>query len=215
MSFAPTVGPIFGAAFRAELALLFQWRRDVRRFRRDALPEGLLDRLLELANGAPSVGLSQPWRFVRVEDAGRREKVRANFRQANAAALAGQTDERAAAYARLKLSGLEEAPVQLAVCVDPDPAQGAGLGRATQPEMVGYSAVLAVHTLWLAARADGVGLGWVSILDPDAVLQILELPAAWRLVAYLCVGWPEADSELPELEAAGWATRADLDVLER
>ena len=175
----------------------------MRRFRSDPLPASVLDRLLTTANGAPSVGLSQPWRFVRVDDPARRAAIRANFEAANAAALTAQTQDRAALYARLKLAGLDEAPVHLAVCVDPMPAQGCGLGRATQPEMIAYSAVLAIHTLWLAARADGIGLGWVSILDPDAALRSLEVPASWRLVAYLCIGLPQDPSDTPELGARG------------
>jgi 5,6-dimethylbenzimidazole synthase len=208
-------GPVFDDGFRARLDQLFHWRRDVRRFRTDPLPDGLLDRLLALANGAPSVGLSQPWRFVIVEAPARRAAVRANFQAANAAALAAQDDERAGLYARLKLAGLDEAPVHLAVCVDPDPAQGGGLGRATQPEMTAYSAVLAVHTLWLGARAEGLGVGWVSILEPGEVLRALDVPACWRLVAYLCIGWPSEEAEVPELEREGWASRQGPAVLRR
>jgi 5,6-dimethylbenzimidazole synthase len=208
-------GPVFDDAFRAHLDELFHWRRDVRRFRPDPLPHGLLPRLLTLANAAPSVGLSQPWRFVTVEDPRRRAAIRANFQAANAAALAAQPDNRAALYARLKLAGLDEAPVHLAVCIDPDPAQGGGLGRATQPEMTAYSAVLAIHTLWLAARAEGLGVGWVSILDPAAALHTLAVPASWRLVAYLCIGLPQDPSDTPELERNGWAERQALNVLER
>ena len=199
--------PAFDARFRAGLAALFEWRRDVRRFRTEALPAGRLEALLAMADLAPSVGLSQPWRFVVVADAGRRAAVRANFMACNAAALAAQPGARAGLYARLKLAGLERAPVQLAVCVDPAPMQGHGLGRATQPETAAYSAVLAVHTLWLAARAEGIGVGWVSILEPAGVLAALDLPGEWRLVAYLCLGWPEVESAVPELERAGWERR--------
>ncbi len=209
------MSPAFDAKFRAQLDELFRWRRDVRRFRPAALPEGQLERLLAVANGAPSVGLSQPWRFVLVADEARRMAIRANFARANAAALAGQPAERAAIYARLKLAGLDEAPVHLAVCVDPDPVAGGGLGRATQPEMAAYSAVLAIHTLWLAARAEGLGLGWVSILDPAAALRTLEVPAGWGLVGYLCLGFPVAESEVPDLELEGWAARQPVAVLRR
>ena len=208
-------GPVFDDAFRARLDDLFQWRRDVRRFRPGPLPAGTLDRLLAVANGAPSVGLSQPWRFVTVDDPGRRAAVRANFLATNAGALALQPDDRAGLYARLKLAGLDEAPLHLAVCVDPDPAQGGGLGRATQPETAAYSAVLAIHTLWLAARAEGIGVGWVSIIEPLDVLQALDLPRAWRLVAYLCLGWPQDPSGTPELEREGWQRRQPPQVLQR
>ncbi len=196
-------GPIFGEAFRAELAALFRWRRDVRRFSAAALPDGAVERLLAVAQGAPSVGLSQPWRWVLVEDGGRRAAVRAGFEACNTAALAMQ-GQRAGDYARLKLAGLDRAPVHLAVFVDPDPAQGGGLGRATMPEMAAYSAVLAVYTLWLAARAEGIGVGWVSILAPEAVRAALDVPETWRLVAYLCLGWPEEENAAPELEREGW-----------
>ena len=119
-------------------------------------------------------------------------------------------DGDAGTYARLKLAGLDRAPTHLALFVDPDPAQGRGLGRATMPETAAYSAVLALHTLWLAARAHGVGLGWVSILDPDEVREALHVPPSWRLVAYLCLGFPSGEDEVPELERAGWERRRPL-----
>lgn len=198
--------PVFGAAFRDQLDALFRWRRDVRRFRPDPVPAAVLDVLLDQAQATPSVGLSQPWRFVTVEDPGRRAAVRANFAACNARAAAGR-DGDAALYVRLKLAGLDEAPCQLAVFADPAPAQGRGLGRETMPEMAAYSAVMAVHTLWLAARAAGLGVGWVSILDPGAVAAILEVPAGWRLVAYLCLGVAAQEDAAPELERAGWEAR--------
>lgn len=199
--------PGFDPAFRIQLATLFRWRRDVRRFRPDPVPPALLDALLDAAQATPSVGLSQPWRFVTVDDPGRRAAIRAIFAAANAAAAAARPAEDAVLYAGLKLAGLDQAPCQLAVFVDPSPAQGRGLGRLTMPETAAYSAVMAIHTLWLAARAAGLGLGWVSILDPGAVADVLDVPAGWRLVAYLCLGMPESDSEQPELERAGWETR--------
>ena len=199
--------PEFDEAFRARLVELLTWRRDVRRFRADTLPEGLLEHLLEIAALAPSVGLSQPWRFVLVEDAKRRAEVRANFERANAAALDAYEGEEAQSYARLKLAGLDEAPVHLAVFADPGTTQGRGLGRRTMPEMIEYSAVTAIHTLWLAARAEGVGLGWVSILDPAAVARSLEVPPEWSLVGYLCLGYPSEADDTPALERAGWEHR--------
>jgi 5,6-dimethylbenzimidazole synthase len=197
----------FDDAFRARLRDLLTWRRDVRRFRCDPLPDGTLDGLIELACLAPSVGLSQPWRFVVVDDPARRAAIRTNFERCNAAALAAQAPQRAAAYARLKLAGLDEAPCHLAVFTDRATEQGQGLGRHTMPEMTEYSAVTAIHTIWLAARAEGIGMGWVSILDPAAVAAILDVPASWRFVGYLCLGFPETEDDVPELERAGWEQR--------
>ncbi|GAB4068299.1 5,6-dimethylbenzimidazole synthase [Ancylobacter sonchi] len=193
--------------FCSELDQLFHWRRDVRHFETRPLPEGLLDTLLRQAHQAPSVGLSQPWRFVRVASAARRARIRAIFEACNAEALAAQEEERASLYARLKLAGLDDAPEQVAVFVDTETQIGHGLGRATMPETLGYSAVLAVHTLWLAAAARGIGLGWVSILDAPAVTAALEVPGHWRLIAHLCIGYPRAPSDIPELERAGWEHR--------
>ncbi len=203
--------PGFDAAFRAQLAELLAWRRDVRRFRRDPLPAGALSRLLEMACLAPSVGLSEPWRFVQVNDAGRRAAIRQNFERCNAAALAAQTPDRAAAYARLKLAGFDDAPVQLAVFTDRTTQQGHSLGRHTMPEMVEYSTVAAVHTLWLAARAEGIGLGWVSILDAERVAAVLDVPAEWKFIGYFCVGYPEAEDRLPALQHAGWERRRPVE----
>ena len=200
-------GPMFNAAFRAELAELFRWRRDVRRFRPEPVSAGLLMGLLEVAALAPSVGLSQPWRFVTVDDPARRDAVRANFKACNDQALAGQGAGRAAFYARLKLAGLDEAPCHLAVFAEPDPDQGHGLGRRTMPETTAYSAVMAVHTLWLAARAAGLGLGWVSILDPATVKAALDVPSGWTFIGYLCLGHPRDEHDTPELERVGWERR--------
>jgi 5,6-dimethylbenzimidazole synthase len=197
----------FDGAFRARLRDLLLWRRDVRRFRRDPLPGGAVEALIELACLAPSVGLSQPWRFVIVENAAIRAAIRRNFESCNAQALAAQSSERAALYARLKLAGLEEAPAHLAVFADRATAQGHGLGRHTMPEMSDYSVVTAVHTIWLAARAQGIGMGWVSILDPGAVAAELDVPADWKFIGYFCLGYPQADDTMPELEQMGWEQR--------
>ena len=197
----------FDAAFRARLRDLLLWRRDVRRFRPDPLPAGMLESLIELACLAPSVGLSQPWRFVIVEDGARRTAVRENFAACNAQALRAQAPQRAGLYARLKLAGLDEAPIHFAVFADRATTQGHGLGRRTMPEMIEYSAVTAVHTIWLAARAQGIGLGWISILDPAAMTAILEVPAAWKFIGYFCLGYPQADDTIPELEQSGWEQR--------
>jgi 5,6-dimethylbenzimidazole synthase len=199
--------PPFDDRFRATLADLFTWRRDVRRFRPDSPPRSLIQELLALACLAPSVGFSQPWRWVMVDAPDRRAEIWKNFQQANHEALADLEGARAALYARLKLAGLAEAPIHLAVFVDPTTEVGSGLGRRTMPEMLAYSVVCAVQSLWLAARAHGIGLGWVSILDPLRVGQALDVPEHWKLVAYLCLGYAEDEQDEPELERAGWAAR--------
>ena len=205
----------FDAAFQAELGDLIAWRRDVRRFRTDAIPEETLEILFRLAELSPSVGNCQPTRFVRVDDEARRAAVRANFEAANQEALGAYRGERAELYARLKLAGLSEAPVHLAVFCDEETAEGHGLGARTMPETRRYSAVCALHTFWLAARAYGLGVGWVSILDSARLQETLDVPRAWSFVGYLCVGWPEEEHRTPELERAGWQARTVHPVLRR
>jgi 5,6-dimethylbenzimidazole synthase len=197
----------FGAAFRERLRDLLVWRRDVRRFRRDPLPKGKVEELIALACLAPSVGLSEPWRFVIVADEARRTAIRRNFELCNAQALAAQSRQRAARYARLKLAGLDDAPCHVAVFADRTTPQGHLLGRRTMPEMIDYSAVTAVHTIWLAARAQGIGMGWVSILDPRAVAAILDVPAAWKFIGYFCLGYPQTADDVPELQHNKWERR--------
>ncbi|WP_316225114.1 MULTISPECIES: 5,6-dimethylbenzimidazole synthase [unclassified Bradyrhizobium] len=199
--------PKFDAAFKDRFAQLVRWRRDVRRFLSAPVSPELIERLLALSCYAPSVGFSQPWRFVLVEDPVRRAAIIANFKAANQAALEGYHGERRAIYARLKLEGLTQAPVHLVVCADEATETGHGLGRKTMPEMLRYSVVAAVQTFWLAARAEGLGVGWVSILDPQAACSSLDLPQDWTLIAYLCVGWPEEEHDDPELERHGWEVR--------
>jgi 5,6-dimethylbenzimidazole synthase len=212
---SPTVPPQFDGAFREQLAALFAWRRDVRRFRRDALPQGTLARLIDTACQAPSVGLSQPWRFVVVDDPARREAVRAEFCACNAQALAAYAGDLAARYAALKLEGLREAPHHLAVFCDRATAVGHGLGRRTMPEMAEYSVVAAICTMWLCARAEGIGMGWLSILDPARIAALLDVPPDWRFIGYFCLGYPLREDDTPELERAGWERRAGACVLQR
>jgi len=197
----------FDDAFRLRLRDLLAWRRDVRRFRADPLPAGTLERLIEIACLAPSVGLSQPWRFIVVDDPARRSAVRDTFKACNADALKSYSDEMAAKYAALKLAGLEEAPCQFAVFADRTTPVGHGLGRRTMPEMAEYSAVTAISTMWLAARAENIGMGWVSILDPARMNDILAVPDTWRFIGYFCLGYPQVESDRPELESAGWERR--------
>ncbi|HVH72683.1 MAG TPA: 5,6-dimethylbenzimidazole synthase [Candidatus Dormibacteraeota bacterium] len=196
--------PQFDESFRRQFEELLKWRRDVRSFRCDPIDARLLEHLICLASLAPSVGYSQPWRFVLVESTECREAVRANFEHCNREALNLYTGEKARLYAGLKLAGLREAPVQLAIFLCPSTHHGSGLGTLTMPETLEYSAVLATHTLWLAARTYGLGLGWISILDPREVNRALNVPADWKLVAYLCMGYPKENSSSPELLRRGW-----------
>jgi len=202
--------PDFSEKFQKDFETLLKWRRDVRRFKQEPLPEGSLDHLLQLADLAPSVGNSQPWRIVVVDSAEARGRIIASFEAENEEAARTYSDDKALAYRQLKLAGLKEAPVHLAIFCDDDPEQGHGLGRLTMPETLAYSTVSMIHTFWLAARAEGVGVGWVSILDPDAVTEALQVDAGWRLVAYLCVGYPEEEHVDPELERARWQARTPL-----
>jgi 5,6-dimethylbenzimidazole synthase len=181
-----------------------RWRRDVRRFRTQPVDASLVEHLVALSTFSPSVGYSQPARFVRVERAERRERIIAEFERANAEAIAVYGGDRRTQYAALKLAGLREAPVHLAVFADESTGRGSGLGRRQMPETIAYSVVAAVQTLSLAARAEGIGVGWVSIVDPQRVHEILEIDDAWRLIAYLCVGYPVEEHEDRELVRVGW-----------
>lgn len=202
----------FDHEFVAAFDELLRWRRDVRRFRADPLQAGLLDEILASAELSPSVGNSQPWRWVDVRSSEPRSRIAESFARCNAEALAGYRGDRARDYATLKLSGLDDAPVHIAVFCDAEPQQGAGLGRRTMPQTLEYSVVTAISTFWLAARARGVGVGWVSILDPDDVCHALDVPDDWTLVAYLCVGYPQKVDATPELERLGWQERTDPHV---
>ncbi|GGE71763.1 5,6-dimethylbenzimidazole synthase [Sphingomonas prati] len=206
-----TQAPIFDTHFAERFDQLLDWRRDVRHFRTDPLPPRTLDTLLHAASRAPSVGNSQPWRFVRLRTPQLRDTLAAHVDDANQAAAAAITDpDRRAHYAKLKLHGLREAPDLLAVFSDETPAAGHGLGRATMAETLRYSTVMAIHTLWLAARIRGIGVGWVSILDPAAVTAMIDVPADWTLVALLCIGYPAEPSDIPELERRDWQARESL-----
>ncbi|MBY5934568.1 5,6-dimethylbenzimidazole synthase [Tateyamaria omphalii] len=204
----------FPDEFRRQLLNLMAWRRDVRHFRTDPVPEAVLMRCLDTFRLAPSVGLSEPWRILRVQSDTARTAALENYKSANAAALAGYDGEEAASYSQLKLSGMAEAPEHLAIFCDDSTTQGRGLGAATMPEMRRYSVVGAITLMWLAARSEGLGMGWVSILDPDQLCRDLDAPEGWSLVAYMCVGWPEETADTPELERAGWEHRHDL-IIER
>jgi 5,6-dimethylbenzimidazole synthase len=190
------------------LAKIQRWRRDVRHFRREAVPEAVVDRLTGAMDHAPSVGNSRPWRVLRVESAGLRAAVRAEFERCNADAAAAYAGPRRAEYTALKLAGLDTAPLQLAVFSAVDPAAGAGLGRRTMAQTLQQSTAMAIHALWLTARAENLGLGMVSILDPGRIEALFGLGEDWAFAAYLCLGWPESDDDTPLLHRAGWQTNS-------
>ncbi len=189
-------------------------RRDVRaQFKPDPVPNDVLARLLMAAHHAPSVGFMQPWSFLLVQDTALRARVKGLFDKANAEARSMFEDEKGAAYARLKLEGILESPVNLCVTCDPDRAGKVVIGRTHIPEMDEYSTVCAVMNLWLAARVEGLGVGWVSIMDPKALKETLGIPERVVPVAYLCIGYVTHFLDKPELELAGWRQRLPLETL--
>ena len=201
----PVITPLDSAMFET----LVRARRDIRHFRTDPIDEADVEWLLALAHHAPSVGLSQPWRFVRIETPALREDLAAHVdvqtRQAGKQ-YAGDQDQ---LYRSLKLHGLREAPVLFAVYCDDGTETGHRLGAVTMPEARRYSCVMAVHTLWLGARTRGIGMGWVSILDPTGVNAMLEIPDHWTCLGLLCLGHPVSEEDTPELERRGWEQRTD------
>jgi 5,6-dimethylbenzimidazole synthase len=207
----PPAKPTFSASERAAVYRAMRSRRDVRAdFVGDDVSPEVLARVLEAAHRAPSVGLSQPWRFIIVRDVAVRRSVRAAFEEANAAA-AVYSGARGELYARLQLQGILEAPVNVCVVCDDDPQRGHGLGRQTMPETARYSTVCAIQNLWLAARIEELGVGWVSIIDPLVLHRLLEIPAHLTVVAYLCIGYVRAFADEPDLVRAGWEAGLPLE----
>lgn len=197
-------------------------RRDIRVFRPDPVPDEALARLLEAAHHAPSVGFMQPWNFLVIRDLETRKRVKAMVERERLAAAERFEEPRRTWYLSFKLEGIMEAPLNLCVTCDPgrDPTGSGGpvIGRNTIRETDIYSTCCAVENLWLAARAEGLGVGWVSILKNDELREILSIPERIVPVAYLCIGYPTEFYERPLLEAVGWAPRlplADLVFFER
>lgn len=195
----------------ATLLSILRWRRDVRHFRPDPVDEAVLERLRATMDCAPSVGNARPWRVIRVDDPALRAGVRANFNRCNAEAAKLYTGDKHAEYLALKLAGLDMAPVQLAVFNVMDPEAGHGLGRQTLPETLRQSTAMAIYTLWLAARAENLGLGMVSILEPHDIEALLNVPKGWEFAAYLCLGHPEFMDDTPLLHRTGWQENAETE----
>jgi 5,6-dimethylbenzimidazole synthase len=201
----------FGDAERAAVYRAIETRRDVRRgFIDRPLPDELLQRLLTAAHQAPSVGLMQPSRFIVVRDLAVRRAVHGIFEQSRSEAAGDYTGHRLEQYSALKLEGILEAPQNLCVVCDAGSERGHKLGRHSMPETAAYSTVCAIQNLWLAARAEGVGVGWVSILDPIRLRAVLHIPDRIVLVAYLCLGYVDQFASQPELETYGWEKRLPL-----
>jgi 5,6-dimethylbenzimidazole synthase len=189
-------------------------RRDVRRhFLARSIPDAVLRRLLDAAHHAGSVGFMQPWSFLVIRSEQVKKKVKDLFEQANSEAAKVFEGERSEVYSRLKLEGILESPVNLCVTCDPTRNGPHVLGRHTIPQTDVYSTCCAIQNLWLAARVEGIGVGWVSILDPRLLKQVLDIPSHIIPVAYLCLGYVSEFLPSPELEAAGWLPRASLDEL--
>lgn len=189
-------------------------RRDVRsQFQPRAIPPEVLQRLLLAAHHAPSVGFMQPWNFLVIDDAGVKASARAAFEKANVQAAAMFDDERASLYSKLKLEGISDAPINLCITCDRERGGPVVLGRTHNRDTDLYSTVCAVQNLWLAARAEGVGVGWVSIFNDEDIRQILNLPDHVVPVAYLCLGYVDELHTRPELEARGWRHRIDIQSL--
>ncbi|MFC0199941.1 5,6-dimethylbenzimidazole synthase [Paracoccus rhizosphaerae] len=205
-------GP-FSQAERDAVYRAIRLRRDVRgQFRPDPIDPAILRRLLQAAHDAPSVGLSQPWNFVLIRDPAQKRRLHDAFRAANTEA-ADRFPDRKALYSSLKLEGILESPVNLCITCDRSRGGAHVLGRTHDPATDLYSTVCAVQNLWLAARAEGIGVGWVSIFRHDDLRAALDLPDHVVPVAYLCLGHVTELYEEPELQARGWGRRAPLDDL--
>lgn len=211
-------GPVQAADFsddeRAAVYKAIYNRRDVRdQFLPKPVDDDVLMRLLDAAHHAPSVGFMQPWNFITIRDAARKQQVHQAFAKANQEALALFKDERQALYASLKLEGILKAPVNLCITCDRTRGGKVVLGRTHNCQMDIYSTVCAVQNLWLAARAEGIGVGWVSIYHDADMHRILGIPDHIEIIAYLCLGYVEELFDEPELERKGWRKRIPLQNL--
>jgi 5,6-dimethylbenzimidazole synthase len=185
-------------------------RRDVRRFLSTPLPADVLERILLAAHHAPSVGFMQPWNFIVIRKPDTKKLIKDAFIAAHSKEAEQFSGERKKLYLSLKLEGIEEAPVNICVTCDPLRHGPAVLGRSQMPQTDIYSTCCAIQNLWLAARAEGLGVGWLSIISEQKLKEILRIPAHIAAVGYLCVGYPARFETRPELETAGWLPRLPL-----
>jgi 5,6-dimethylbenzimidazole synthase len=204
----------FSQEERAAVYRAIYERRDVRNeFLDVAVPQEVLRRILDAAHHAPSVGLMQPWNFIVIRDRDKRAAVHAAFESAVAAEEQILPADRRAQYRELKLQGILRAPVNICVTCDRTRSGATGLGRTQQPDTDLLSTACAVQNLWLAARIEGIGIGWVSILREADLHEILQIPPEIVIVAYLCAGYVDQSYLRPELEVRRWARRLPLEEL--
>jgi len=200
----------FSTESKAAIYEVIYRRRDIRRFRSEPIPEETLAAILQAAHRAPSVGFMQPWNFVLIKEQSTKRQVSVLFERENALAATVYENERQQLYHSLKLAGILESPLNLCVTCDPTRGGPHVLGRQTIRETDVYSTAAAVENLWLAARAEGIGVGWVSILSNEDLKSILQLPSHIIPVAYLCLGYVDSFGDEPELQKVGWARRHPL-----
>lgn len=189
-------------------------RRDVRdEFLPQPLSDDVVMRLLDAAHNAPSVGFQQPWNFILIRDEAIKNQVKDIFTHAQQQEAAIFDDEKKQLYHQLKLQGISKAPLNIVVTCDKSRDGNTGLGRFHNPQMSAYSCVCAVQNLWLAARAENIGVGWVSIYHEPNLRKLLNIPDNIEIIAYLCVGYVSHFYDSPELEQKGWRKRVPLEEL--
>jgi len=211
---SPSVSQALSEDDRRGLYRAIYGRRDVRaQFLPDPVPDEVLARLLDAAHHAPSVGFMQPWNFIVVRDRTLRTRVYEAFVRERARAAELYDEPRRSRFLALKLEGIVDAPLNLCVTCDPSRGGPHVLGRSAVTETDVYSTCCAVQNLWLAARAEGIGVGWVSIVQSDDLRAILGIPSDITIVAYLCVGYVSDFADTPDLARAGWRERLPLDEL--
>ncbi|MCU1538925.1 MAG: cob(II)yrinic acid a,c-diamide reductase, partial [Humibacillus sp.] len=220
----PTIGDATSAALRAQapdawampddvraLERVVAARRDIRRFRPDPVPEDVLTAVLAAGHRGPSVGHSQPWRFVVVSEPSTRETAALMADRCRLAQAEGMEPESARGLLDLRLEGIREAPVGIVVACDRRTPAAGVLGRATFPDADLWSCAAAIENIWLTARAHGLGVGWVTLFEPAELAGLVGLPAGVETLGWLCLGWPDERPPEPGLERAGWSTRLPLE----